>query len=90
MRIDPPAPQSRLTVFFRYVLAIPAIFLTYVFRLVNEIIAFLGWFYALVFGRMHEGMANVSAWLLRYEVQTTAYLFLLTGRYPSLAGAPTV
>jgi hypothetical protein len=34
-------------------------------------------------------MRNISAWLLRYEVQTYAYLMLLTGRYPSLAGAPT-
>jgi uncharacterized protein DUF4389 len=88
-RIDPPARQSRLTVFFRIILAIPALFLVYVFRLVNQIVAFLGWFYCLATGRMHEGMRNLSAWLLRYEIQTYAYLLLLTGRYPSLSGAPT-
>ena len=55
----------------------------------NQIVAFLGWFYALATGRMNEGMRNLSAWLLRYEVQTYAYVMLLTGRYPSLAGAPT-
>jgi hypothetical protein len=38
---------------------------------------------------MHEGMRNISAWLLRYETQTWGYVLLLTGRYPSLAGAPT-
>jgi hypothetical protein len=89
VRIDPSQPQSRLTVFFRVFLAIPALLLTYVFRVVNQIVALLGWFYALATGRMHEGMRNISAWLLRYEVQTWAYLFLLTGRYPTLAGAPT-
>jgi hypothetical protein len=89
VRIDPAARQSRLTVFFRILLAIPAILLTYVFRIVNQIVAFLGWFYCLATGRMNEGMRNISAWLLRYETQTYAYLFLLTGRYPSLAGAPT-
>jgi hypothetical protein len=89
VRIDPSQPQSRLTVFFRVFLAIPALLLTYVFRMVNQIVALLGWFYALATGRMHEGMRNISAWLLRYEVQTWAYLFLLTGRYPTLAGAPT-
>jgi len=89
LRIDPPQPQSRLSVFFRLFLAIPALLLTYVFRLVNQIVALLGWFYALATGRMHEGMRNISAWLLRYEAQTWAYLLLLTGRYPSLAGAPT-
>ena len=88
-RIDPPARQSRLTVFFRLILAIPALFLVYVFRLVNQIVAFLGWFYCLAMGRMHEGMRNLSAWLLRYEIQTYAYMLLLTGRYPSLSGAPT-
>ncbi len=89
VRIDPAQPQSRLTVFFRIFLAIPALLLTYVFRLVNQIVALLGWFYALATGRMNEGMRNISAWLLRYETQTWGYVLLLTGRYPSLAGAPT-
>lgn len=88
LRVDPPAKQSRLTVFFRILLAIPALILSYVFRLVNQLVAFLGWFYALATGRMHEGMRDLSAWMLRYEVQTYAYLGLLTDRYPSLAGAP--
>ena len=90
VRIDGPQPQSRLTVLFRIILAIPALILVYVFRAVNSVVALLGWFYCLVFGRMNEGMRNISAWLLRYEVQTYGYLMLLTSRYPSLAGAPTV
>ena len=89
LRVDPPAKQSRLTVLFRILLAIPALILSYVFRLVNQLVAFLGWFYALATGRMHEGMRDLSAWMLRYEVQTYAYVGLLTDRYPSLAGAPT-
>jgi uncharacterized protein DUF4389 len=90
LRVDPPEPQSRLTVLFRLVLAIPAFLLSYVFRVVNQLLAFLGWFYCLALGRMHEGMRDVSAWMLRYEVQTYAYAILLTGRYPSLAGGPAV
>jgi hypothetical protein len=89
VRIDPPQPQSRLTVFFRLLLIIPAALLSYVFRIVNNLVAVLGWFYCLALGRMNQGMRDISAWLLRYEVQTYAYAFLLTGRYPSLAGAPT-
>src|SRR5580765_1509104 len=88
-RIDPAAPQSRLTVGFRIFLAIPAMLLTYVFRTVNQIVALLGWFYSLATGHMHAGMRDISAWLLRYETQTWGYVLLLTGRYPSLAGAPT-
>ena len=89
VRIDGPVPQSRLTVFFRILLAIPALILASVFRRVTQIVAFLGWFYCLATGRMSEGMRNLSGWLLRYETQTYGYIFLLTGRYPSLAGAPT-
>ena len=70
-------------------LAIPALLLAYVFRMVNQIVAFLGWFYCLFTGHMNEGMRDISAWLLRYETQTYAYVLLLTGRYPSLSGAPT-
>jgi hypothetical protein len=84
LRIDPAAPQSRLTVFFRLLLAFPALVLTYVFRIVNQVVALLGWFYCLFMGQMNRGMRDLSAWMLRYEVQTYAYLLLLTGRYPSL------
>jgi 2-(1,2-epoxy-1,2-dihydrophenyl)acetyl-CoA isomerase len=87
LRIDGPARQNRLTVLFRLLLVIPAALLAYVFRGVNGIVALLGWFYCLVFGRMHPAMRDLSTSLLRYEVQTYAYLFLLTGRYPSLTTA---
>jgi uncharacterized protein DUF4389 len=89
LRVAPPAKQSRLTIFFRLFLAIPAFIVSYVFRLVNEIVAFLAWFYCLFTGHMHEGMRNLSAWMLRYEFQTHSYVFLLTGRYPSFEGSPT-
>jgi hypothetical protein len=88
-RVDPPARQGRWGVFFRLLLVIPAALLSYVFRLVNNIVAFLGWFVCIFSGRMPEGMRNLSAWLFRYEIQTYAYAMLLTGRYPSLQGAPT-
>ncbi len=87
-RIDGPEPQSRITVFFRVVLAIPALILVYVFRIVNAVVAIFSWFYALATGRMNEGLRNISSWLLRYETQTYGYLMLLTGRYPSLEGTP--
>ena len=40
-RIDGPQPQGRLGVFFRCILAIPALILASVFRTVNQIIALL-------------------------------------------------
>lgn len=90
LRVDPPQAQNRLTVLFRLLLSVPAFVLSYVFRIVNQLVAFLGWFYCLATGRMHEGMRDLSAWMLRYELQTYAYAGLLTSRYPSLAGGPSV
>lgn len=39
---------------------------------------------------MTESLAasHPSAWMLRYELQTYGYVFLLTSRYPSFEGAP--
>jgi hypothetical protein len=88
--IDDAAPQGRVTVFFRWIVAIPALLITYVFGGVIGLVALLSWFYILFTGHMHEGMRNLNAWLTRYVVQTYAYSILLTERYPSLAGAPTV
>jgi hypothetical protein len=52
---------------------------------VAQVIAFAGWFVCLVLGRMPKGMRDLLAYCIRYQAQTYAYLFLLTGRYPSLA-----
>ena len=54
----PPEPQSRLTVAFRLFLAIPALILVDVFRIVNQIVAFLGWFYCLFTGPDERGDAR--------------------------------
>lgn len=89
LRVDEPQQQSRLSVLFRWILVLPALLLSYVFRIVNTLVAFLGWFYALVTGRMHQGMRDISAWMFQYEMQMWCYAFLLTGRYPSFAGGPT-
>jgi hypothetical protein len=87
--VDPAQAQNRLSVLFRWLLAVPAFLLAYVFRLVMSVLAFVGWFYALATGRMSDGIENLGNYALRYEVQTLAYSMLVTGRYPSLAGGPT-
>jgi hypothetical protein len=88
LHIDGPLKQNRLGIFFRFLLAIPAFLLAYVLRLLMNVLAFVGWFYALATGRMSEGIESLGSFALRYEAQTFAYAFLLTGKYPSLGGAP--
>jgi hypothetical protein len=86
--VDPPRPQSRLTVLFRWLLAIPAFLIAYVFRLLMSVLALVGWFYALATGRMSDGIENLGNYALRYEAQTVAYALLVTERYPSLGDGP--
>lgn len=83
LEIDPPARQHRLVTLFRLVLALPALFLSGVFSYLLFVAAFLGWFAALVTGRMPVGLRNAGAAAIRYGGQAQAYLFLLTSRYPN-------
>jgi hypothetical protein len=85
VHVEPAGRQSRWGILFRTILVLPASLLIEVFRLVNAVIAILGWFYCLVTGRMEPGMQQLNALLLRYEVQAAGYVLLLTSRYPRLS-----
>jgi hypothetical protein len=83
IEIDPPASQHRLKTLFRPLLAIPAFIVSYILGYLLYVIAFLGWFAALVTGRMPLGLRNTGAYALRYEAQLLAYsFFFITDRYP--------
>ena len=83
LEVDPPERQNRLTVFFRGILAIPALFLSNLLSQLNQLLAIFSWFIALVTGRVPEGLRNFAALAMRIETQTYAYVLLLTDRYPS-------
>ena len=80
--------QSRLTILFRWILAIPAFILASVLIQLAQVLAIVAWFLCLFTGRMSEGMRDLQAFCLRYYAQTWAYGFLVTGRYPSLSPGP--
>ena len=83
LEVDPAQPQSRLTVFFRVILALPALFVSNLLSQLNQLLAVFSWFIALVTGRVPEGLRNFAVLAMRFETQSYAYLFLLTQRYPS-------
>ena len=82
IEIAPPERQNRWKTLFRLFLAIPAFILASALDGVAFVAAFLAWWYALVTGRMPEGLRNLGVACLRYGGQTYAYAFLLTDRYP--------
>jgi hypothetical protein len=85
IEIDPPERQHRLTILFRFFLAFPAFVVASALGGVVFVIAFLGWWFALVKARMPEGMRNLGVACLRYSAQTYAYGLFVTGRYPYAA-----
>jgi uncharacterized protein DUF4389 len=82
LHIAGPERQNRWKTLFRFFLAIPAFLLSSTLDAVLLVVAFLSWWYALVTGRVPEGLRNLGAVCIRYSSQTRAYASLLTDRYP--------
>jgi hypothetical protein len=82
VEIDAQTRQRRLVTLFRLVLAIPALLLASALGTALYVVAFLGWWAALVTGRMPRGLRDLGAAAIRYNAQTYAYLLLVTPRYP--------
>jgi hypothetical protein len=94
LEVDPPRPQNRWKTLFRLFLAIPAIFVSsalfwggprggsYVAGGLAFIVSFLVWWVALVRARSPRGMRDLLVYSIGYGAQLSAYLFLVTDRYP--------
>ena len=83
--IAPPESQSRLTIGFRLILAIPAVIVAYVLQQVASLLAIVAWFVALFTAKLPRGLEDILAYCVRYQAQAHGYVFLLTQRYPSFA-----
>ncbi len=83
--VAPPTGQNRWKTGFRVLLVVPAFVLATVLGYVLFVVALLGAFYALATGSYPRGFRDLSAYCIRYQAQTYAYLLLLTDRYPTLA-----
>ncbi len=76
--IAPAERQSRWITLFRTFLALPAFLLAGALAGAMLVVGFLGWFAALVTGRMPTGLRNLGAMSIRYQAQTHVYWFVLT------------
>ena len=82
LEIAPLERQNRWKTLFRIFLAIPALILSSALDGVALVVAFFSWWFAIVTGRVPEGLRNLGAACLRYSGQTVAYVLLVTDRYP--------
>ncbi len=77
--------QPRLVTLFRVLLALPALVLASAFNVVLTVASVSAWFVAVALGRTTAGLQELGTFCLRYQLETQAYVTLLTSTYPRLA-----
>lgn len=78
----PAARQSRLTVGFRWILAIPHVIALVVLGIAALLVSIVGWFGALFLGSLPTFAADFLSGYLRWSTRVNAYMTLLTDAYP--------
>lgn len=79
--------RSRLTAFFRLILAIPLAIWLYIYGLVATIAIVIAWFAIVFTARYPKGLYDFVAGFTRFLARFTAYAALLTDPYPSFGGS---
>lgn len=82
VEFGPLLAQSRWRTLFRGLLVLPAYVLASAYSGVLFTAAFLGWFVALILGRMPNGLRKLGLACLNYMTQMYAYMWLVTDQYP--------
>jgi hypothetical protein len=78
--------RSRLTVFFRLLLAIPHFAWLYVWSGVISVLVIVNWFATLIKGRSPEDLHLLLARALRYRTHFLSYMSLTSNPYPTFFG----
>ncbi len=73
---------SRLTTFFRALMAIPHGIVLWALGIATSIIVFVVWWAILFFGRYPKWAFNFVAGYVRWYTRVSGYCLLLTDKYP--------
>ena len=79
--------RSRLTTFFRYLLAIPQFVFAVLYSIVFYVVWIVAWFVLLFTARWPDSLYGFMAGYLRYITRLGAYIYLGVDRYPPFNGA---
>jgi len=80
--------RSRLTVFFRILLAIPLLIWLAIWSIGAFFVAIVNWFITLIKGRSPLSVHDFFASYVRFTTHLHAYLFFAANPYPSFTGQP--
>jgi hypothetical protein len=79
--------RSRLSTFFRLILAIPLAIWLYIYGIVAYIAVIIAWVAIVVSGRYPRGLYDFMAGFTRFLARFTAYAALLSDPYPPFGGS---
>ena len=79
--------RSRLTAFFRLILAIPLMIWLYFYAIVASIAIVIAWFAIVLSARYPRGLYDFVAGYTRFITRATAYMLLLCDPYPPFGGS---
>ncbi|HUA73414.1 MAG TPA: DUF4389 domain-containing protein [Solirubrobacteraceae bacterium] len=86
LRLDDHLRRSRLTVFFRFLLALPHLIWLELWGIVALVCAVLNWVATLFAGRSPEWLYRFLAAYLRYVNHVFSYLYLIANPFPGFTG----
>ncbi len=86
LNIERPGKLSRLTSFFRPIMAIPHFIVLYFLSIAAGVVIFITWWAILFTGKYPRALFNYVTWYMRWNVRVTGYLYLLTDKYPPFSG----
>ena len=79
--------RSRLTAFFRLILAIPLVIWAYLYGIAALVAVVIAWFAILLTGRYPKSLYEFVAGFTRFLARFTAYVNLLSDPYPPFGGS---
>jgi len=88
MEVTDELRRSRLTVFFRFVLAVPHLVWLALWGVLALLVAIVNWFATLFTGTSPSWAHRFLSRYLRYQVHVGAFLYLVGNPFPGFVGAP--
>lgn len=85
--VDYAERRSRLTAFFRLILAIPLAIWLYIYAIIAAVAVVIAWFAIVFTARYPRGLYDFIAGFTRFTARFMAYTYLLTDPYPSFGGS---
>jgi len=82
--------RSRITVFFRLLLALPHLIWVTLWAILATLAAIVQWFVTLVRGVPAGALHRFISAYIRYRLHVTAFLLLVANPFPGFTGAPGV